>query len=173
MSDDSFGQFVETALPGLLRFAHMLTGQPALAEDIVQTSLVKAMKAWPRIEGEEFWRQQAYVRRIVVNTHLSWWRRWTSRVRLGEVPDQPSVAADDRLAERDEVHQALSTLPPRQRAVLILRYYDDLSEAEIAATLGCQPGTVKSSAARGLAALRAQLAPTGTGSIPRTGEVTV
>lgn len=173
MSEDTFGEFVEAALPGLLRFAHMLTGQPPLAEDIVQTSLVKAMKAWPRIAGEEYWRQQAYVRRIVVNTHLSWWRRWTSRVRVGDVPDQPSTGADDRVAERDEIHQALATLPPRQRAVLILRYYDDLSEAEIAETLGCQPGTVKSSASRGLAALRAQMSPTVTGPVPRTGEAIV
>jgi len=96
----------------------------------------------------------------MVNTHINRWRRWEARVRLGEVPDR---ITDDPALRRsedwDQLRRALSLLPPRQRTVLVLRYFEDLPEAEIAQLMGCQPGTVKSQAARALAALRPLLRP--------------
>ena len=111
-----FEELAESARPALVRAAYAVTGRREDAEDAVQSSLVKAMGAWQRVAGQERWRQQAYVRQIVVNTCRSGWRK-----------------------------------------VLLLRYYEDLSEAEIATRLGCAPGTVKSSAARALRALRDML----------------
>lgn len=153
---ETFGDFVAVALPGLLRFGHVLTGSPHEAEDLVQEALGKTMRRWSRSRPDD---PVAYVRRVMVNTHLTKWRRWGARVRLGEVPE---VAADDarlqRSQDRDVLRRALASLPPRQRAVLVLRYLEDLPDGEIATLLGCQPATVRSQAARGLAALRPVLA---------------
>jgi RNA polymerase sigma-70 factor (sigma-E family) len=147
-----FGEFVSGILPALLRFGHVLTGSPQEAEDLVQEALAKSLRRWRRVSADD---PVAYVRRVMVNTHLTRWRRWSSRVRLGEVPE---IAADDarlsRSQEWDALRRALAQLPSRQRAVLVLRYLDDLPDAAIAALLGCQPGTVRSQASRGLAALR-------------------
>lgn len=153
---ESFGEFVTGALPGLLRFGHVLTGSPHEAEDLVQEALGKTMRRWRRSRPDD---PVAYVRRVMVNTHLTRWRRWGARVRLGEVPES---AADDpglqRSQDRDQLRRALAALPARQRAVLVLRYLEDLPDGEIAALLGCQPVTVRTQAARGLAALRPLLA---------------
>jgi RNA polymerase sigma-70 factor (sigma-E family) len=155
-ASDGFAAFVSEALPALLRFGHVLTGSPAEAEDLVQEALARSMRRWRRDRPDE---PLAYVRRVMVNTHVTRWRRWGSRVRLGDVPD---VAADDarleRSHDRDALRRALATLPPRQRAVLVLRYLEDLPDDAIAAMLGCQPTTVRSQAFRGLAALRPLLA---------------
>jgi RNA polymerase sigma-70 factor (sigma-E family) len=157
----SFGEFVTEALPALLRFGHVLTGNPDEAEDLVQEALAKSMRCWRRAgpgdprsacPGDPI----AYVRRVMVNTHVSRWRRWGSRVLLGEVPE--SAAEDSGLQrshDRDVLRRALASLPARQRAVLVLRYLEDLPDDEIAATLGCQQATVRSLASRGLASLRA------------------
>ena len=154
---DSFGDFVAAALPGLLRFGHVLTGDPRKAEDLVQEALVRTLRRWRTVHHDS---AVAYVRRVMVNTHVNRWRRWESRVRLGGVPDR---IADDPALRRsedwDQLRRALSLLPPRQRTVLVLRYFEDLPEAEIAQLMGCQPGTVKSQAARALAALRPLLRP--------------
>ncbi|MGC8627817.1 MAG: SigE family RNA polymerase sigma factor [Acidimicrobiales bacterium] len=149
-----FEALVRVARPSLVRSAYALTGHRADAEDAVQASLLKAMAAWPRVADQERWHQQAYVRQIVVNTCRSGWRKWGSRVRLGEVPEPAQPARTESVEDKVLVRQALERLPARQRAVLVLRYYEDLSEAEIAARLGCAPGTVKSSAARALRTLR-------------------
>jgi RNA polymerase sigma-70 factor (sigma-E family) len=149
-----FPELAELARPALVRAAHAVTGCKQDAEDAVQTSLLKAMAAWPRVAGQESWRQQAYVRQIVVNTCRSNWRKWGSRVVVGDMPEQVQAAGTDSVEDRELVRQALGRLPARQREVLLLRYYQDLSEAEIARRLGCAPGTVKSSAARALRALR-------------------
>jgi RNA polymerase sigma-70 factor (sigma-E family) len=155
---NSFEQLALSARPALLRVAQGVTGQREDAEDAVQASLLKAMAAWAKVESQEGWRQQAYIRQIVVNTCRSGWRKWGSRVALCEPPERAhrerEVTVDDRLL----LSQALSRLPMRQREVLLLRYWYDLSEAEIAARLGCAPGTVKSSAARALRSLRDMLA---------------
>jgi len=150
----SFEELAQSARPTLLRVAQGVTGRREDAEDAVQSSLLKAMRAWHRVAGQERWRQQAYVRQIVVNTCRSGWRKWGSRVAVGEMPELAQGPGTDVLDDRELVRQALSRLPTRQREVLVLRYYEDLTEAEIAARLGCAPGTVKSSAARALRALR-------------------
>lgn len=148
----SFDDFVADALPALLRFGHVLTGNPHDAEDLVQEALAKSMRRWRRDSPDE---PMAYVRKTMVNTHLTRWRRWGSRVQLGDIPE---AAAEDaqlqRSTERDALRRALAALPPGQRAVLVLRYLEDLPDDEIAGLLGCRPATVRSQAMRGLAALR-------------------
>jgi len=154
---DSFGEFVAAALPGLLRFGHVLTGDPKTAEDLVQEALARTLRRWRSVRQDN---AAAYVRRVMVNTHINRWRRWEARVQLGEVPD--SVADDPSLRRSEDwdlLRRALSRLPVRQRTVLVLRYYEDLSEAAIAELMGCRPGTVKSQASRALAALRPLLQP--------------
>jgi RNA polymerase sigma-70 factor (sigma-E family) len=149
-----FEELAASARPALVRAAHSVTGRHEDAEDAVQSSLLKAMRAWQRVAGQERWRQQAYVRQIVVNTCRSGWRKWGSRVAIGDMPEQAQAPETDAVDNRELLRQALARLPARQREVLLLRYYEDLSEAEIAKRLGCAPGTVKSSAARALRALR-------------------
>jgi RNA polymerase sigma-70 factor (sigma-E family) len=149
---DSFGDFVAEALPALLRFGHVLTGSRPEAEDLVQEALARSLRRWSSAAPDD---PVAYVRRVMVNTHLTRWRRWGARVQLGDVPE---TAANDTGLERtqdwDALRRALAALPPKQRTVLVLRYLEDLSDDAIADLLGCQPGTVRSQAARGLAALR-------------------
>jgi RNA polymerase sigma-70 factor (sigma-E family) len=152
-----FAELAGASRPTLVRAAHNVTGRHEDAEDAVQSSLLKAMRAWPRVAGQEKWRQQAYVRQIVVNTCRSGWRKWGSRVAIGDVPELAHASETDAVDDRELLRQALSRLPARQREVLLLRYYEDLTEAEIAKRLGCAPGTVKSSAARALRALRDML----------------
>jgi RNA polymerase sigma-70 factor (sigma-E family) len=155
----SFEEFTTGALPALLRFGHVLTGSPQEAEDLVQEALAKSLRRWQKVRADD---PVAYVRRVMVNTHLTRWRRWGSRVWLVDVPE---AAAEDawlaRSQEWDMLRRALAQLPPRQRAVLVLRYLEDVPDPAIAAMLGCRPVTVRSQAARGLAALRPLLA-TGT-----------
>jgi len=152
--EDDFRSFVVARSPSLLWYAHLLTGDRHTAEDVVQTALAKTALAWPRVRRKD--NPEGYVRRAIVTTHLNAVRRRPWREQPREfVPE----SAHDRRPEgefddRDVMWQALAELPPRQRAVLVLRYYEDLSEAEIAESLGCSRGTVKSQAAKGLAHLR-------------------
>lgn len=149
-----FCDFVLAASPALLRTAWMLTGDSILAEDLLQTALAKAWPRWNRLSSEG--NPVAYVRKTMANTQISWWRRrWNGEIPSQQVPDRgnptdPFAAVDDREALR----RALRALPQRQRAVVVLRYYEDCSEEETAAALGCSIGTVKSQAAKGLARLR-------------------
>jgi RNA polymerase sigma-70 factor (sigma-E family) len=150
-STSEFGDFVAARSSRLLRVAYLLTRDWALAEDLLQTALAKAWSSWRRIDTDP----EAYVRRILVNTYSSWWRRpWLHERPTGQLPDGAGHDEHRRVDEREEMFQALARLPKRQRAVLVLRYYEDLSEAEIAETLGIAAGTVKSLAAAGLANLR-------------------
>ncbi|MEP7054442.1 MAG: SigE family RNA polymerase sigma factor [Actinomycetota bacterium] len=150
----AFEEFVATRYAGLRRMAYLLTGDWGRAEDLVQTALAKTWLAWPRLErrGE----LDAYVRRIVVTSHASWWRRrWRGELPTENLPD--TGAADDEIARSDlraALRQALAKLPPRQRAAVVLRHYEQLSEAAVAQLLGVSIGTVKSRCSRGLAALR-------------------
>jgi RNA polymerase sigma-70 factor (sigma-E family) len=147
-----FDGFVAGRMPTLLRTAYLLTGDLGLAQDLVQSALATSWFAWSRIEGDP----EAYVRRVMVNTSVSWWRRrWRAERAVAAVPDVGVPDATAGVPERDAMWRALARLPRRQRAVLVLRYYEDRSEAEIAEILGCSAGTVKSQAARGLAKLRA------------------
>jgi RNA polymerase sigma-70 factor (sigma-E family) len=153
--DESFESFMAAALPALLRFGHVLTGDPHRAEELVQAALVKTYQRWARVDRAT---PQAYVRSAMVNTHTSWWRRGRREGSLPPGFDVASAASAVRdYDDRDLALRALQTLPSRQRAVLVLRYYEDLSEADIAATLGCSTGTVKSQASRALRTLRSRL----------------
>ena len=152
-AEDEFRDFVVARSPGLLRFAWMLTYDEGRAEDLLQTSLAKTWLHWGRLhdDGEPL----AYVRRVMVNTSSAWWRRrWRAEVPTDAVPDSAGRDAYGASDDRDVLTRALAALPRRQRAVVVLRYYEGLSEAETADALGCSVGTVKSQAARGLARLR-------------------
>jgi RNA polymerase sigma-70 factor (sigma-E family) len=156
-TEDDFAEFVRVSLPGLMRYGHALTGNPHDAADLVQSVLEKVGTRWAKINrnGAD---PTAYVRKAMANAHVSRWRRSRRETLLAEFPDVPSHAAHDRL-EDEPVWQALQSLPPRQRAVIVLRYYEDLSEAEIAETLGISSGTVKSQASKAMATLRKRLGP--------------
>ncbi|CAN5782852.1 N/A [soil metagenome] len=146
-----FDGFVRARLPELLRFGRVLTGSEEAAADLVQDALEHTMLAWSRLDDRDD--PVAYVRRVMVNRNISVWRRLRRETVTDEPPDVVHVDS-----HRDhDLWRALQTLPARQRAVLALRYYEDLSEAEIARVLGCSTGTVKSQASKGMAKLRAQL----------------
>ena len=152
MADRSgFDEFVATRSQALLRTAYLLTGDHALAEDLLQTALAKCWFAWGRIDGPP----EPYVRRALATTYATWWRRQVAggAADRRRCPTWPSTAGTP-VEDRDALWRALAVLPRRQRAVVVLRYYEDLSEAETAAALGVSTGTVKSQAAKALAALR-------------------
>jgi RNA polymerase sigma-70 factor (sigma-E family) len=151
MADRSgFDEFVATRSQALLRTAYLLTGEHALAEDLLQTALAKCWFAWGRIDGPP----EPYVRRVITTTYATWWRRkWKAERPTGELPELVAEAGTS-VEDRDALWRALATLPRRQRAVVVLRYYEDMSEAETAAALGISKGTVKSQASKALAALR-------------------
>lgn len=156
MDQESFDDFVATRSARLLRTAYLLTHDRALAEDLVQTALAKAWFAWGRIETQP----EAYVRRIIVNTYSSWWRRrWNGEVATEELPERHAGAGHPHsegvsVDDRTDLWRALARLPKRQRAVVVLRFYEDLSEIETAEIMQCSVGTVKSQASRALAKLR-------------------
>lgn len=151
-----FDDFVTARSDQLLRTAFLLTGDHGLAEDLLQTALAKAWSSWARIETNP----EAYVRAIVVNTYATWWRRkWRGEQPTGNVPEpagQFGAGADitEVADSRSDLRTALGTLPRRQRAVVVLRYFEDLSETETARVLGCSVGTVKSQTSKALAKLR-------------------
>ena len=148
-----FDEFVLARSPRLLRTAFLLTHDWATAEDLLQTSLTKAWFAWRRIEANP----EPYVRKILVNTYASWWRRrWTSERPMAELPEDGVPPADPHaiVDVRDELWRSLGRLPKRQRLVLVLRYFEDLSEAEVAEVMQCSIGTVKSQASKALTKLR-------------------
>lgn len=153
-----FEEFAAARLPAVLRFAGVLTADRALAEDVVQEVLIRASKGWDRIGQLD--RPELYVRKMVVNEYLSWRRRSWRLLPGGsgtEVDDRVTPDHAGRLAERDALLAEIGKLPRRQRAVIVLRYYEGLSDAEIADVLGCRPGTVRGYASRALAALRVEL----------------
>jgi RNA polymerase sigma-70 factor (sigma-E family) len=151
---EGFAQFVEARQRALQRTAWLLTGDWALAEDLVQTALARSWPRWERIRRRDD--PEIYVRRVMVNTWAHWSRRrWRGEQPSESVPD--GQAPGDMAAEvavRMAVRGALGSLAPRQRAVFVLRVFDDLSEAQVAQVLGCAVGTVKSTMARAAARLR-------------------
>src|SRR5882724_2920587 len=120
IDDSDYGGFVRSELPGLLRFAHLVTGDPHAAEEAVQAALVATLRRWPGLSVTEGWRPGPYVRRAIVNNHIKTARRWSNRIRLGPVPDQALPDEITAWIEHDRMVRALRTLPPRQRAVLVL-----------------------------------------------------
>jgi RNA polymerase sigma-70 factor (sigma-E family) len=155
--DEPFAAYVREPGDRLLRVAVLLTGDWHAAEDLVRASLVKLHRAWSQLDTRAD--PDAYLRRIMVNTHRSWWRaRWRREIPAAVLPEGASSEdIADRQAVGAVVRQALVRLPRQQRAVLVLRYCEDLPEAEVAELLGCSVGTVKAHAHRGLRALREQL----------------
>lgn len=148
---DGFREFVEARSRGLLRFAWLLTGDWQTAEDLVQTALAKSWPHWNRLVRRD--RPELYVRKVMLTTYLSWRsRRSASEVPVAEVYETANHGVDSEL--RHVLVGALRGLPPRQRAVIVLRYFEDLTELETAATLGCSVGTVKTHASRAMAHLR-------------------
>ncbi|MDN4162691.1 SigE family RNA polymerase sigma factor [Nocardioides abyssi] len=153
-----FDAWVAARGPALLRLAYTLTGERADAEDVVQDALSRALPRWERISRVDD--PDAYVRRMVVNAHVSWWRRFRRRESpVEEVrPTGAAPAADAGLAgERDRLWRACRALPEAQRTAVVLRYYEQLEYAEIAALTGVREGSVRSRVSRGLAALRVEL----------------
>lgn len=154
----TFEEFIGVRLHALLRYATVVTCDPDLAEDVVQEVLVRAQQRWGHISRVE--QPEAYVKRMVLNQFLSWRRRLKHRI----FPVHEEVLAHfappvdgpgETVAERDRLLVLIAALPPRQRAVIALRYYEDRSDAEIAALLECREATVRSHASRALATLRA------------------
>jgi RNA polymerase sigma-70 factor (sigma-E family) len=152
-NEASYREFVAARWRPLLRTSYLLTGDAGRAEDLLQTALARLWIHWSRIAEDN---PEAYVRKILANTSASWWRRrWHGEVPTDVLPDRASV--DDFTATtglRDELRASLAILTPRQRAVVVLRYADDLSEQQVADVLGISAGTVKTLASRGLARLR-------------------
>ena len=163
MSDrDGFEEFVAARRPALLRTAYLLTGSHADAEDLVQVALVKVVSQWGRIAG---W-PEPYVRQVLARESVTRWRRRRWRETATDRPPERAAPGPD-LDQREALRRALDALPPRQRAVVVLRYYEDLTETETASVLGIAVGTVKSQARDGLARLR-RLLP----DLDRDGEIT-
>jgi RNA polymerase sigma-70 factor (sigma-E family) len=153
-ADDEFTEFVRAAWPALYRTAYLLVGDRGLAEDLVQTTLAKTYASWGRIR--DLGAAGVYTRTILVNTAMSWFRRrsWASEVTTATVPDAAVPPVD---SDRPLVLAALRALPPRQRAVVVLRFYEDLTVEQTATALGITPGTVKSQTSHAMNRLRSLL----------------
>ena len=147
-----FATYVRERSPRLLHTSYLLCRDWALAEDLLQTALAKAWRAWRRIEKDP----DPYVYKIMFNTYSSWTRRrWRSEIPTGETPESAhSSDLTSGLDDRAFLWAALGRLPQRQRAVIVLRFFEDLTEAQTAVVLGCTVGTVKSQASKALAKLR-------------------
>jgi RNA polymerase sigma-70 factor (sigma-E family) len=155
MDDEGeFREFVASRSAALQRTAWLLVGDWATAQDLVQTALAKTWPRWHQIRNSD--QPDLYVRRVMVNTYATWWRRrWRGEIPTGEPPERATHSdAFDEIDARHAVQQALAVLPRRQRAVVVLRYWGDLTEVQTADVLGCSVGTVKSQASRALATLR-------------------
>ena len=148
VSEGEFHEFVVARTPALSRTAYLLTGDAHLAEDLVQTALLQAARAWHRIGDHP----EAYVRRILYNQNVSWWRRRRLQETALLDHDRPSHGPDTDL--RLTLEEALGRLTAKQRTVLVLRYFEDLTEAQTAQQLGIGLGTVKSTTRQALARLR-------------------
>ncbi len=164
---EDFEAYVAVAWPRLLRSAWLLTGDWHRAEDLLQTVLARAYGRWSRISSGS---PDAYLRSMLATTYLTWWRRrWRGEIPTAELPDQPGGDEYAASEVRTTLARALASLPRQQRAVLMLRYHADLTEAQTAEVLGIRLGTVKSYTARALAALRAD--PAMRDMVTATGEV--
>lgn len=151
----AFTEFAAARHAALYRYTYLLTGDHGLAEDLLQESLIKLYVAWPRIrEGTG---AEAYARRVITNTAYSWWRRkaWHSERPNDDLPEQ--IDTGDNPDARMWLWTEILRLPVRQRAAVVLRYYEDLTEPQAAEILGCSVGTVKSQVAAALKKLRARL----------------
>jgi RNA polymerase sigma-70 factor (sigma-E family) len=155
--DAEFESYMAARQPSLLRTAYLLTGDAHTAEDLVQMALAKLYLSWDRVQQREL--VDGYVRRILVNEHNSLWRRaWRRReVATGYLPEQASPEHEPDDGRSAALWDFVQTLPRKQRAAIVLRYYEQLSEAETAEILGVSVGTVKSQTSRAMASLRARI----------------
>lgn len=153
-SDADYTDFVQASWPSLYRTAYLLLGEHALAEDLVQTALAKTYAAWPQVRSLDA--APGYARTTLVNTATSWFRRssWRNELASASLPED-GYHPDP--SDRPAVLDALRLLPPRQRAVIVLRFYEDFTVAQAAHALGCSEGTVKSQTSDALARLRTLL----------------
>lgn len=153
----AFREFVEGSWHRLLRTAYLLTGDHASAEDLLQTALMRTYRHWGRIRRTDA--PEVYVRRVLVNVNTSVWRRrGVQEYVTATVPESRRVTDhQEAYAVRDALWQTVNRMPPRMRTVFVLRYFEDLSEAEVAQIMGCAVGSVKSQISRGLTRLRADL----------------
>ncbi|MFC6087493.1 SigE family RNA polymerase sigma factor [Sphaerisporangium aureirubrum] len=148
-----FVEFVRSRGSALYRYGFVLTGNAEDAGDLVQEALMRLGDAWPRVRNKE--NPEGYVRTAMARLHVSWWRRRRREQLMAVVPESGYADTDiERLGGDTGVWTALGTLPRRQRAVLVLRYYEDLTDEEIAGVLGVSRGTVRSQASRALGKLR-------------------
>lgn len=156
-TDAEFEAYMAARQPSLLRTAYLISGDRHTAEDLVQTALAKLYLSWDKVQDRQM--IDGYVRRILVNEHNSLWRRaWKKRELSTDIlPDHQTVSDVHDDGRSDALWTFVQTLPRKQRAVIVLRYYEDLSEAETAEILGISVGTVKSQASRALAAMRSRV----------------
>ena len=151
--DRAFREYVRTRRHALLRTAYLLTGNRADAEDLVQSALAKTYLAWNRIEDHAA--LDGYVRRAMVNTHISWWRRRRiDEFPTDEIPDLAVAESPAGSDMQESLRRAVDRLPQRMRAAVMLRYFEDMTETEVAEVLGVSLGTVKSTVSRAMAKLR-------------------
>lgn len=153
----AFAEFAAARSGAMFRAAYLMVGDHALAEDLLQEALTKTYVAWPRLRDVN--NAEAYTRKAITTTAISWWRRksWQNERPRDDVPERDHACHGDDIAERDWMWRELQSLPPRQRAAIVLRYYEDLTEAETADLLDITRGTVKSQAQKALAELRANV----------------
>ncbi len=148
-----FREFVKLRESSLLHAAYLLTGNRADAEDLVQSALAKTYQAWDKIEDRKA--LDGYVRRAMVNTHISWWRqRKVAEYPTDDIPDRPVADSSAGTDTYDSLRRAIDRLPQRMRAAVMLRFFEDMTEAEVADVLGVSQGTVKSTVSRAVAKLR-------------------
>jgi RNA polymerase sigma-70 factor (sigma-E family) len=168
MTDEQdFADFVASRWTSLYRLAYLLAASPTAAEDLLQTTLEKAYVSWGRISRLEY--PEAYVRRMLATTLVSSRRRaWTRERPTERLPEMSGESVELQVLDHCLVWPLVCALPERQRAVVVLRYYEGLSEAEISEALGCAPGTVKSQSSAAIAALRRALAAAGVGEAVST-----
>ena len=161
-SEEDFAEFVRARWASLYRLAYLLTASPTAAEDLLQTTLEKAYVKWSRISPTDH--PEAYVKRMLVNTLVSGRRRaWIGERPTEVLPEEVGESGEGAVLDRSVLWPLVCALPARQRAVIVLRFYEDLSEADIAVALGCRPGTVKSQSSAAIGSLRRALAAAGVG----------
>ncbi|MGH3330392.1 MAG: SigE family RNA polymerase sigma factor [Nocardioidaceae bacterium] len=150
----AFAEFVSARSPALFRSAYLMVGDQGLAQDLLQEALTKTYVAWPRLRDVA--NAEGYTRRAITTTAISWWRRksWGNERPHDVLPERHAGSHDDDVVARDYLWQHLQELPPRQRAAIVLRFYEDLTEAQTAEAMGCAVGTVKSQVSQGLKRLR-------------------
>lgn len=152
-----FAEFVAARSSSLQRAAYLMVGERQLAQDLLQEALTKTYVAWPRLRDPS--KAEAYTRKVITTTAISWYRRksWQGERPTETLPETSTEGHDETVAQREWLWAALQELPPRQRAAIVLRFYEDLTEAQTAAAMDCAVGTVKSQVSAGLAKLRVQI----------------